>query len=163
DDDEDRPVARRDAGSGHDPVTRPLPVIAAEPEPAGAAAAMETLATELPPEPTEIDASVPCDLRWLASCCGDEPEEMVVIAQMFTERASELLEEMKAAAAAGDEDALRRAAHSLRGNSGAVGAGPMLQRLAPSAGDVRYDVAAVEAAFVQAREHLRRSLELPTS
>jgi HPt (histidine-containing phosphotransfer) domain-containing protein len=81
---------------------------------------MTTTMTGVEELPPPIDLSVIEMLRSLAA--DGDPDPMAELSAAFIEDANDRLAQLKAALASGDVVAARKAAHSLKGMSGAIGA-----------------------------------------
>lgn len=97
------------------------------------------------------------DRRQAAEATGGDDELLREIVAIFLEDCPRMIEEIAEAAHAGDADALRRAAHTLKGSVGVLGA----KALAAAAKDVEDgaragDVETATAAFERVEEEARR-------
>ena len=112
-----------------------------------------------PPAPDALDPEVLRELRSLAS-----PETFLSSVAIFLERSAEHVESIANAAARADLEAAMRAAHSLRGSAGVLGARELARAcaaleeraLAGEADGLAALVQAVESEYARAREALER-------
>ena len=114
------------------------------------------------PSPAEqpVDASLPCDLRWLQNNYATDDHVLRSLIRMFLERATELVEQMREATNAGDLDALGRYAHALKGISGTVRATPLFLLMSEDPPTVARSMERIEQTLAALRSYLSYELDL---
>jgi two-component system sensor histidine kinase/response regulator len=116
-----------------------------------------------PAEPAPVDSDPIeglIDEARMATLRDDYADIAGRLADLFAESTSELLETLRAAHEAGDEETLRRAAHKLKGSCQNIGATFMatLAAAVEQGEETESAVAGLEAAFEPTRAALREAL-----
>jgi HPt (histidine-containing phosphotransfer) domain-containing protein len=112
-------------------------------------------------EPVTSTAEALIDDARVRAFRDDYPDIVDLLLDLFLAGTPPVLDELRAAAGAGDDEALRRAAHKLKGSCQSIGAtfmATLCRSIEAGEGDVTGAVAELDSALARTETAIRRAL-----